>query len=168
MFKQSIKQLGFIFLVLSLALSNLSIALAQPARVTLNLTQYVDPFIGTDDGNSPNPVGGGAGGSTVPGAVVPFGGIQISPDTNTSSPSGYRHADSIVQDISMTHFNGAGCSNNEAINVQPVVDALSNSPGNSWDTYNLTKSAETADPGYYRATLTRNSSSIVPDLTSTP
>ena len=167
MFKQSIKQLGFIFLVLSLALSNLSIALAQPARVTLNLTQYVDPFIGTDDGNSPNPVGGGAGGSTVPGAIVPFGGIQISPDTNTASPSGYRHADSIVQDLSVTHFNGAGCSNNEAINTQPVVGGLTNSPGNSWDTYNLTKSAETANPGYYKATLMRNSNSVVTELTAT-
>src|SRR5258706_533488 len=167
MIKHWMKTPGYIILVLSLSLSNISIAMAQPARVTLNLTQYVDPFIGTDDGNSPNPVGGGAGGSTVPGAVVPFGGIQISPDTNTASPSGYRHADSIVQDISMTHFNGAGCSNNEAINVQPVVGALSNSPGNSWNTYNLTKSAETANPGYYKATLTRNSSSIVTELTAT-
>ena len=34
---------------------------------TLNLTQFVNPFIGTDDSNSPNPVPGGAGGSTYPG-----------------------------------------------------------------------------------------------------
>jgi predicted alpha-1,2-mannosidase len=146
-------------------LVGLSAPLASAA--TLELTQFVDPFIGTDDGNSPHPVGGGAGGSTVPGAVVPFGGIQISPDTNTASPSGYRHADNVVQDISMTHFNGAGCANNEAINVQPVVGALSSSPGNSWDTYNLTKSAETATAGYYKATLSRNGSSIVTELTAT-
>src|SRR5689334_12269881 len=105
--KQWNKRLIYTGLVFLICLANLPAA-AKPARVTLNLTQYVDPFIGTDDGNSPNPVGGGAGGSTVPGAIVPFGGIQISPDTNTASPSGYRRADSIVQDISMTHFNGAG------------------------------------------------------------
>ena len=167
MFKQSIKRLGYVFLLLSLSLSTTSIAQARPTRAVLNLTQYVDPFIGTDDGNSPHPVGGGAGGSTVPGAIVPFGGIQISPDTNTASPSGYRRADNIVQDISMTHFNGAGCSNNEAINVQPVVGGLTNSPGNSWDTYNMTKSAESASPGYYKGTLTRNSSSVVTELTAT-
>jgi predicted alpha-1,2-mannosidase len=151
----------------SFYIAGLILSISAPAHAALNLTQYVDPFIGTDDGNSPNPVGGGAGGSTVPGAVVPFGGIQISPDTNTASPSGYRHADSIVQDISMTHFNGAGCPNNEAINVQPVVGALSNSPGNSWDTYDLTKSAESASPGYYKANLSRNGSTIVTELTAT-
>jgi predicted alpha-1,2-mannosidase len=135
--------------------------------VPIDPTDFVDPFIGTDDGNSPHPVGGGAGGSTVPGAVVPFGGIQISPDTNTASPSGYRHADSIVEDISMTHFNGAGCSNNEAINVLPVVGALGASPGSAWNDYRLTKSAETAHPGYYQATLTRNGAAVVTELSAT-
>jgi len=166
MTKQWLKQLVYLGVILSICLSSIP-AQAQPARVILNLTQYVDPFIGTDDGNSPNPVGGGAGGSTVPGAIVPFGGIQISPDTNTASPSGYRKADTIVQDISMTHFNGAGCSNNEAINVMPVVGALSSSPGNSWNTYNATKSAESASPGYYKGTLTRNSNNVVAELTAT-
>ncbi|HEX7733974.1 MAG TPA: hypothetical protein VF458_03900, partial [Ktedonobacteraceae bacterium] len=43
---------------------------------TQNLVQYVNPFIGTGPSNAPNPVGGGAGGSTYPGAVVPFGMVQ--------------------------------------------------------------------------------------------
>ena len=51
---------------------------APAAAATLNLTQYVNPFIGTDDSNSPNPVGGGAGGSTVPGRgrAVRHGAVQ--------------------------------------------------------------------------------------------
>src|SRR5258707_14949271 len=98
MIKHWMKTPGYIILVLSLSLSNISIAMAQPARATLNLTLYVDPFIGTDDVNSPNLVGGGSARSTVPGAVVAFGAIQVSPETNTASPSGYRHPDSLVQE----------------------------------------------------------------------
>ena len=67
---------------------------------TANLTQYADPFVGTDDSSAPNPVPGGAGGSTYPGAVVPFGGVQFSPDTPTASPSGYRSSDTSVEDFS--------------------------------------------------------------------
>src|SRR5262249_44148461 len=47
--------------------------------VDLELAQYVDPFIGTDDSSSSHPVPGGAGGSTYPGAVAPFGMVQFSP-----------------------------------------------------------------------------------------
>src|SRR5437762_4182274 len=80
---------------------------------TLNLTQYVNPFIGTDDSNAPNPVPGGAGGSTFPAAEVPFGMVQFSPDTQTASPSGYRYGHTSVEDFSLTHFDGAGCANDE-------------------------------------------------------
>src|ERR1700704_4114999 len=80
---------------------------------TLNLTQFVNPLIGTDDSNSPNPVPGGAGGSTYPGAVLPFGMVQLSPDTPTASPSGYRSSDTQIEQFSVTHFDGAGCANNE-------------------------------------------------------
>src|SRR3954467_14202616 len=83
---------------------------APPAQAAvLSLTQYVNPFIDTDDSNSPNPVGGGAGGSTFPGATVPFGMLQFSPDTPTASPSGYRDRDRTIESFSLTHFNGAGC-----------------------------------------------------------
>ena len=91
---------------------------AVPAvAATLNLTQYVNPFIGTDNSNSPNPVPGGAGGSTYPGAVVPFGMVQFSPDTPTASPSGYRYSDTSIEEFSLTHFNGAGCGNNEDLGI---------------------------------------------------
>src|SRR3954469_4147839 len=91
-----------------------------PARADVNLTQYVNPFIGTDDSTSPNPVPGGAGGSTYPGAVAPFGMVQFSPDTPTASPSGYRFRDTEIEQLSLTHLNGAGCPNDEDLPLLPV------------------------------------------------
>ncbi|WP_433295558.1 GH92 family glycosyl hydrolase [Actinoplanes sp. CA-030573] len=120
-----------------------------------NLTQYVNPFVGTDDSNSPNPVGGGAGGSTYPGATVPFGMTQFSPDTPTGSPSGYRDRDRTIESFSLTHFNGAGCPNNEDLPILPITGNLGSSPGSAWTSYAsaYTKSNESAAPGYYKNKL---------------
>ncbi|GIG67693.1 GH92 family glycosyl hydrolase [Phytomonospora endophytica] len=129
---------------------------AQAAdTAALALTQYVNPFIGTDDSNSPNPVPGGAGGSTYPGPVLPFGMVQFGPDTPTGSPSGYRYGDTRVEEFSLTHFNGAGCSNNEDLGILPVTGNLGTSPGTGWTGYSsaVTKSNEQAAPGYYRTVL---------------
>jgi predicted alpha-1,2-mannosidase len=125
------------------------------AQAPPNLTQHVNPFIGTDDSNSPNPVPGGAGGSTYPGVSMPFGMVQFSPDTPTGSPSGYRYSDTSIQEFSLTHFNGAGCPNNEDIGILPITGNLGASPGTSWTSYagTYTKSNESAVPGYYRNVL---------------
>src|SRR6266508_353390 len=104
----------------------LSLALFR-SGAALNLTQYVNPFIGTDDSTAPNPVPGGAGGSTFPGAVVPFGGVQFSPDTPNGSPSGYHYRDTTIESLSLTHFNGAGCANNEDLPILPVTGAIGTS-----------------------------------------
>ncbi|WP_030441763.1 GH92 family glycosyl hydrolase [Actinoplanes subtropicus] len=133
-----------------------ALTVAKPAfAADADLTQYVNPFVGTDDSNSPNPVGGGAGGSTYPGATVPFGMVQFSPDTPNASPSGYRDSDRTVESFSLTHFNGAGCPNNEDIPLLPVTGALGSSPGSAWTSYAsaYTKSNESAAPGYYKNTL---------------
>ncbi len=134
---------------------------------TLNVTQFVNPFIGTDDSNAPNPVPGGAGGSTYPGAVVPFGMVQFSPDTPTGSPSGYRFRDTTVEDFSLTHFDGAGCPNNEDLNLLPITGAVSPSPGTSWTSFasGYTKANESAAPGYYKTRLDRYSTTV--ELTAT-
>ncbi|BCJ55813.1 alpha-1,2-mannosidase [Actinoplanes sp. NBRC 14428] len=125
------------------------------AAAELNLTQYVNPLVGTDDSNSPNPVGGGAGGSTFPGATVPFGMVQFSPDTPSASPSGYRDRDRTIESFSLTHFNGAGCPNNEDLPILPVTGNLGSSPGSAWTSYAsaYTKSNEVASPGYYKNRL---------------
>ncbi len=140
---------------------------AQPAQQTLALTQYVNPFVGTAPSNSPNPVPGGAGGSTFPGAEVPFGMVQFSPDTPNGSPSGYAYNDTTIEDFSMTHFNGAGCPNNEDLNIQPITSSISASPGSSWTSYNATytKSNESAVPGYYKTKLDNYNTTV--ELTAT-
>ncbi|MFK0174717.1 GH92 family glycosyl hydrolase [Streptomyces xanthochromogenes] len=145
------------------ALGLVGLAAAAPAHAAaLPLTQYVDPFIGTDDSNAPNPVPGGAGGSTYPGAVVPFGGVQVGPDTPTASPSGYRYKDTSVEDFSLTHFDGAGCPNNEDLPLLPVTGALGSSPGTNWTSYasGYTKANEVAKPGYYKTRLDRYATDV--------
>src|SRR6266540_1925793 len=64
------------------------------------LTKYVDPFIGT-----------GGHGHTYPGATVPFGMVQLSPDNGTQGwdwCSGYHYSDSIVAGFSHLHLSGTG------------------------------------------------------------
>ncbi|GGL08896.1 GH92 family glycosyl hydrolase [Mangrovihabitans endophyticus] len=131
------------------------LAVSPAAAADLDLTGYVNPFVGTDDSNSPNPVGGGAGGSTFPGATVPFGMVQFSPDTPTGSPSGYRDSDRTIESFSLTHFNGAGCPNNEDLPILPITGGIGASPGSNWTSYAsaYTKSNEAAAPGYYRNRL---------------
>jgi predicted alpha-1,2-mannosidase len=143
-------------------LGGLTLAAPAAGAQPLDLTQFVNPFIGTDDSNSPNPVGGGAGGSTYPGAVLPFGMVQFSPDTPTASPSGYRFSDTSIQEFSLTHFDGAGCPNNEDIGILPVTGDLTTSPGTGWTGYAsaYTKGNESASPGFYRNRLDRYSTTV--------
>ncbi|HUQ61476.1 GH92 family glycosyl hydrolase [Lentzea sp.] len=138
-----------------LLIAGLATATPAAAAPLAALTQHVNPFIGTDNSNSPNPVPGGAGGSTYPGAVVPFGMVQFSPDTPTASPSGYRYSDTKIEEFSLTHFNGAGCANNEDLGILPVTGNLSSSPGTNWTGYagTYTKASESASPGYYKNRL---------------
>lgn len=158
---------GALSALLLAALGVGGLATAPAHAATLSLTQYADPFVGTDDSNAPNPVGGGAGGSTYPGAVVPFGGVQFSPDTPTASPSGYRYSDTSIEDFSLTHFDGAGCQNNEDLPLLPVTGALGSSPGTNWTSYasGYTKSNESAAPGYYKNRLDKYATNV--ELTAT-
>jgi putative alpha-1,2-mannosidase len=135
----------------------------EPSR---DLTGFVNPFIGTDDSDSPHPVPGGAGGSTYPGAVVPFGMVQLSPDTPTASPSGYRFSDTSIEHFSVTHFDGAGCPNNEDLPFLPIVGDVSPSPASNWAAYRAPydKASEQASPGYYKVGL---DSGIGVELTAT-
>src|SRR3954466_14181687 len=138
-----------------LTAATVTIQQSAAAAAEADLTSFVNPFVGTDDSNSPNPVGGGAGGSTYPGATVPFGMVQFSPDTPTGSPSGYRYSDTSIEEFSLTHFNGAGCANNEDLGLLPITGAIGTSPGTGWTGYagRYTKANESAAPGYYKNKL---------------
>ena len=77
------------------------------------LTRYVDPFIGT------------AGhGHTFPGATMPFGMVQLSPDTRLTgwdSCSGYHYSDRIIYGFSHTHLSGTGIPDYGDILLMPTV-----------------------------------------------
>ena len=125
------------------------------------LAQWVDPFIGTADSDSPDPVGGGKGGSTFPGAALPFGLVQWSPDTTLAEPAGYNRASNEILGFSLTHLNGAGCS---ALRDFPVFASLEMPAPLSYPSATFAHENERASPGFYEVLL---DSGILVDLTAT-
>jgi predicted alpha-1,2-mannosidase len=118
-----------------------------------NLTQYVNPFIGT--ANSPSPCEATCDGDTFPGAAYPLGMVQWSPDTISNPPGGYFYNDSVITGLSLTHFSGRGCQVYEDFPFIPYVGKLSVSPAADASLYysSFSHSNETARPGYYRVFL---------------
>ncbi len=114
----------------------------------------VDPFIGT-----------GGQGHTFPGAVVPFGMIQLSPDTQLKSrkegygwAAGYRHDDTTIFGFSHTHFSGTGHSDLGDFLVMPISGEVRLEPGSidqpgSGYFSRFSHDSEKAEPGYYAVTL---------------
>ncbi len=123
--------------------------------------RYVDPFIGTAESNSPHPVLNGSGGATFPGAALPFGAVQWSPDTPTASPPGYAYADDAITGFSLTHLNGAGCPAARDFPVLPLTVAPDFS---SFPQDHFSHADEKASPGFYEVKL---ASGILVDLTAT-
>lgn len=114
-------------------------------EVDTSYTRYVNPFIGT-----------GADGHTFPGAVVPGGMVQLSPDTEMEgwgSAAGYfdhgKEADIPVYGFSHTHLSGTGITDLGDILVLPFTDKA-NATYNTFD-----KAKETASAGYYSVELNR-------------
>lgn len=133
-------------LFLSLTLSILS---CQKSDNELKVTKYVNPFIGTAEH-----------GHCFPGAIVPFGGIQLSPDNPRSAwdwCSGYHYSDSIISSFSLTHLSGTGIGDLQDIRFLPVITTpdTSLSPAEYiYANYALFSHAnEQAEPGYYSVQL---------------
>ena len=123
--------------------------------------EYVNPIIGTD-----------GMGHTFPGACVPFGIVQLSPDTDTIPHNingiyqkrvyeycaGYQYKDSTIVGFSHTHFNGTGHSDLGDILIMPTTGELKLNPGTSSHPENGYRSrfsheTEKASPGYYEVML---------------
>ena len=114
----------------------------------------VDPFIGTQDG-----------GHTFPGATVPFGMIQLSPDTQIryfkqSYPwaAGYQYQDPTILGFSHTHFSGSGHSDLGDVLTQPIAGDVRLEPGDqdkplSGYRSRFSHDTEKAEAGYYAVTL---------------
>jgi putative alpha-1,2-mannosidase len=103
-------------------------------------TTLVNPFIGTANG-----------GDTFPGADMPFGMIQWSPDTpNRPAGGNYYHGDSSIIGYSLTHLSGPGCAAEGDVPILPTTGAIPADPGSATDPLN--HSTEKASPGYYQET----------------
>ena len=103
--------------------------------------QYVNPFIGNADN-----------GHTFPGATVPFGFIQVSPETGNNSwryCSGYNYEDTEVLGFAQNHLNGTGCTDLGDILMLPFSGETL--PENL--KAKIDKSTETASPGFYYVQL---------------
>jgi len=128
--------------------------LAGSAASAQRAIDYVDPFIGT-----------AAHGHTYPGATVPFGMVQLSPDNGRSGwdwCSGYHYSDSIITGFSHTHLSGTGIGDLADISVLPVTNTA---PGPDPINSRFSHHQEKASPGYYSVLLA--SSGIKAELTAT-
>nr|WP_321411319.1 GH92 family glycosyl hydrolase [uncultured Carboxylicivirga sp.] len=148
-------------------IKNLPLALLFLFASTLNAqekdyTQFVDPFIGT-----------GGHGHTFPGATLPFGMVQLSPDTGVEGwdwCSGYHASDSSVIGFSHTHLSGTGGADYGDVLLIPTIGKVNFEPGTKADPdagyrSRFSHQNETASPGYYSVLL--ENYNIKAELTAT-
>ncbi|MCP5107845.1 MAG: glycoside hydrolase family 92 protein, partial [bacterium] len=150
-----------IFLTLSIAVFAGAVLTASDNNLKKTPYDYVNPFIGTNEM-----------GHTYPGATVPFGMVQVSPDTDNPQflvngnynknvyryCAGYQYSDKTIVGFSHTHFNGTGHSDLGDFLVMPTVGKLQLDPGTAGEPQNGFRSrfshgTESAEPGYYRVKL---------------
>ena len=110
-----------------------------PAQAPAIAESLVNPFIGTQDY-----------GNTFPGAAMPFGMVQLSPDNG--GQAGYDHDNTRIDGFSHTHLSGVGCGALGEVRVMPTTGAVSSDrPARFGSHYEH----ETARPGYYSVDLTK-------------
>lgn len=130
-------------------------AQADDTSAQADLAAYVNPFIGT------GAVDNSLSGNNYPGATVPFGMVQLSPDTREApdwaQASGYDYNDSIIYGFSHTRLSGTGASDLIDILFLPVTELRRQS--------RFTHEEEYAVPGYYKVHLLDND--IQAELTTT-
>lgn len=147
-------------------------ALCHAQMTDENLVQFVNPLIGTHKM-----------GHTYPGATVPFGMVQLSPETDTllydhqgkyNGPvykycAGYQYDDPTIVGFSHTHFSGTGHSDLGDFLIMPTEGALQLNPGTEAHPEKGYRSVfshrnEVAEPGYYKVLL--DDHQIVAELTA--
>lgn len=114
------------------------------------LIDYVNPFVGTD-----------GYGNVYPGSQIPFGGIQISPDTDDDfydAASGYKYSHPSIMGFSLTHLSGTGIPDLGDFLFVPGVGEVYTEPGTHKDHAKGYRSRyshdkEWASPGYYGVDL---------------
>jgi predicted alpha-1,2-mannosidase len=158
---------------LSLSILAALTTLAATAQKAPDYIRYVNPLIGTE-----------RMGHTYPGATIPFGAVQLSPDTDTIpfetagkyNPdvykycAGYQYSDRTIVGFSHTHFSGTGHSDLGDVLIMPTSGPLQLNPGIATDAASGFRSAfshdkEKAEPAYYRVHLDDNN--IDAEMTTT-
>ncbi len=142
-----IKTLRFVAV---LSLMALFFSSCQKVEKLKEPADYVNPFIGT-----------GGHGHTYPGAVVPFGMVQLSPDTKIDDwdhCSGYHFSDSVVLGFSHTHLSGTGIGDYGDIRFMPFVGDLKINLGTAAEpdsgyASRFSHNREMAEAGYYKVHL---------------
>lgn len=132
----------------------------QKESVKEELTNYVNPFIGTD-----------GTGNTYPGAMTPFGMVQLSPDIGIPGwdrISGYFYPDSIITGFSHTHLSGTGAGDLYDVLLMPTNSRFNEriEANNRLPFSYFSHKHETATAGYYSVDLL--SYGIKAELTATP
>jgi len=164
-----------LFILISLCALTIKITQAQSTHntqpATYNLIQYVHPIIGTQ-----------RMGHVFPGATVPFGMVQLSPETDTPSYdlnghynpdvykycAGYQYDDHTICGFSHTHFSGTGHSDLGDFLVMPTVGKLMLNPGTadkpgSGYRSNFSHANEVSEANYYKVKL--DASGIIAEMT---
>lgn len=112
-----------------------------------NFHQHINPMIGT-----------GGHGHTYPGATVPFGMVQLSPDTRIDGSwdgcSGYHYSDNTIYGFSHTHLNGTGCSDYGDIMLMPIMGEPKFDPKEYSSTFSHANEKATA--GFYSVKLDKH------------
>ena len=148
------------FYLLAFALTACHNASEQKELPKKQLTNYVNPFIGTD-----------GTGNTYPGAITPFGMVQLSPDIGIPGwdrISGYFYPDSIITGFSHTHLSGTGAGDLCDVLIMPTNSRFNEriEANNRLPFSYFSHKHETATAGYYSVDLL--SYGIKAELTATP
>lgn len=123
-----------------------------------DLARWVDPMIGTD-----------FTGNTYPGAQVPFGMVQLSPDNGIPGwdrIAGYFYPDSTIAGFSHTHLSGTGAGDLYDISFMPVVRPVKEAPQPLGVFSYFSHEREDAQAGYYKVHL--DTYDVDVELTATP
>ncbi len=139
-----------IIAVLALAGAFITSCITESKKSVIHTTDYVNPFVGTD-----------YHGHTFPGATLPGGLVQLSPDTGVEGwdwCSGYHFSDSTVMGFSHLHRSGMGAGDWGDVLLMPITGAVQVIPGskeNPDEGYRsrFSHKEETASPGYYSVLL---------------
>ena len=137
-----------------LLMASLGALFAPASQATQQHAADVDPRIGT-----------GGDGHLFPGATVPFGMVQLSPDTDMPDfkhaykwAAGYQYGDPTIMGFSHTHFSGSGHSDLGDVLVMPIAGDVKLDPGDqkvpgSGYRSRFDHASEVEQPGYYAVTL---------------